>query len=234
VRATLGTTLAWGTGLALFCGLMAGFTPGMRETISHGGLSSQLLDALERAGVTSNQGMLGIFVFSFLPLMLALFALMLAASWSGEPRNGGLDLDLAAPVSRTRYVGERLLAAIAALVAVGVPVDSGVDWARVVAAAVVLAPLPVVVLGFGYALAGWSSWPVAGVGGAAVVASFFLDLLVPLLGLPDWTRDASIFHLYGAPLVQGFDGRHLTALALLAVATCALGVLGFRRQDLNG
>jgi ABC-2 type transport system permease protein len=245
VRATLGTTVAWGIGLATFNAIMAAVIPSMRDALDQSGLSGQLLDLLKRAGVTSDQGMLGAFVFAFLPLLLALFALMLAASWSGEPRNGGLDLEVAAPVSRSRYAGQRLLAAVAALVAalaiavvgllaVGVPIDRGVDWARVILALVVLVPLPVVVLGFGYALAGWTSWPVAGVGGAVVVASFFLDLLVPLIGLPDWTRDASIFHLYGAPLLQGFQWPHLIALTLLAAAWCGLGVMGFRRQDLTG
>ncbi len=244
VRATLGTTIAWGAGLAIYCGLMAAVTPGMRDALTRTGMSGQLLQMLERAGMTSNQGMLGIFVFSFLPLVTALFALMLASAWSGEPRNGGLDLDLAAPVSRTAYATQRLLAAIAALVAaiaialagllaVGVPVDAGVDWARVALAMVVLAPLPVAVLGFGYALAAWSRWPVAGVGGAVVVASFFLDLLVPLLGLPDWVRDASVFHLYGAPLLQGFAWGNLAALAALAAAMCVLGVAGFAREDLT-
>ena len=65
-----------------------------------------------------------------------------------------------------------------------------------------------------------------------VIATWFVQLLGPLLGLPDAVRQLALTGHYGQPMVGIWDPAGIVASILLAVGGIALGVWGFGRRDL--
>ncbi|MGH2583865.1 MAG: hypothetical protein ACRDJE_03020, partial [Dehalococcoidia bacterium] len=167
----------------------------------------------------------------------------LPIGWSSEEKAGRLELEVTTPEPRARYFLERegaaLLAAAIVVALVGgaflvaawlAGVD--LDWGRALMAVLLLLPLAGVVIAFGYAVSAWRPGPVAAILSAALAVSYFLDLLGPLLGLPDAVREFSVFRLYGQPLTEGVRWGGLAAmLALIAVFSVAGGRL-FARRDI--
>ena len=73
----------------------------------------------------------------------------------------------------------------------------------------------------------------AGLGGALLVVSFAAELLAPLLALPGWLANLSIFHQYGNPVLDGPRWGPWLGLAVLAAALFSLGLARFVRADLE-
>jgi putative exporter of polyketide antibiotics len=66
-----------------------------------------------------------------------------------------------------------------------------------------------------------------------VIATWFVQLLGPLLGLPEVVRQLALTSHYGQPMVGVWDPVGIGASLLLAVGGIALGAWGFARRDLR-
>ena len=66
-----------------------------------------------------------------------------------------------------------------------------------------------------------------------VIVTWFIQLLGPLLGLPQVVRDLALTGHFGQPMVGAWDATGIVAAAVLAVGGIALGTLGFSRRDLR-
>jgi putative exporter of polyketide antibiotics len=61
-----------------------------------------------------------------------------------------------------------------------------------------------------------------------------VQLVGPLLGLPQLVRDLALTSHFGQPMVGAWDPVGIIASLALAAGGIAIGAWGFRRRDLRG
>ena len=240
LRDYAGTAAAWGVGLALFAVLMTSLTPNIREAIQEQPSS----DVLRRFG-GSEREILSTMLFTFLlPPLVAVLGVTLAAGWAADELSQRLELEAAAPIERWRLfigrlaaaVGAALLALVAVVFATAVAVlvaGTDVPLAAIAGAGAGLLALVALVVSFGFAAASIRPAIAGAACGGFVAASYFADLVIPLLGWPDWTTSMTLFGLYGSPLESGYEPTRIAALAAIALALAAAGALRFQSRDIT-
>lgn len=176
--------------------------------------------------------------FMYIPVLLVLFAMTLSSGWLADLESGRMELVLGEPQSRWRIYAERFAVIVAAsilapLVAWLVILVSArvsgmdIDMGRFALAFGGIIPLELLTAALVYALAGWlRAAAVISLVAIFITVSYLMDLLNPLLKLPDWLVSLSIFHQYGNPLLE--DPRWVAWLVLAVIAT-ALFAIGARR-----
>ena len=233
----LGATTAWITLLArttkdAVYKILQG-TPGM----------SQILAGFD---VRSDNGFVAAVVFFYVPVLVALFAMMLAMAWPNDLDRGRVEIGLSMSLPRWRIYLERFGAAFAALLLA--PLVTGIaifvtaqlagltlDTARLPAAMLGLLVLELISAAVVYLGAGWLRSPaVAGIVGVLIGVSYFAELLNPLLKLPEWVISLSIFHHFGRPLTQTPYWGDWLVMTVLAVIFLALGAMRFTQKDVRG
>lgn len=181
--------------------------------------------------------------------MTVAFALVIGVrAVAGIEDSGMLDVILAHPVSRARFVLERFAA-----LAVSLAVFGAVTWAAVsIAAGISEMGLPLANIAAacsGLALVGLVFGTVAlavgaltgrtgvayGVTVAAALAGFLANNLAPMLEGLDFARKLSPFHYYlrGDPLRAGFDAGGSAVLVAAAAIFAGLAVWGLNRRDVR-
>ncbi|HZQ80942.1 MAG TPA: hypothetical protein VFB25_03075 [Gaiellaceae bacterium] len=242
-RSGLGTFGAWlgGTSLlALVIGLLStAFTP---ENIP-----AQLrrdLRKLGSASLTSPGGALG-FYFLFFVLGVSLFGCAQIAAARRDEADGQLELLLALPVGRMRWLGARLVLITCSTAALALAAGlfawvgaasrgAGVALPRLLEAGANCIPAGLLFVAAG-ALA-FAAVPRAApaVAYAFVLASFVWELVADLLGVPSSLVGLSPFAHVG--LVPGAPFRAGAAAAMLGLAAAAAGaaIAVFARRDLQG
>ena len=160
-----------------------------------------------------------------------------------DEAEGRLEVALARPVPRWRWLGAQIwvatalsvttLAASGAGTGVGLAVTSGDGGAvlRLIAASLTLLPVPIVLIGLTTLLVGaaprWSAltW-------AALTVMVVVALLGEVLRLPGWVRAISpLDHLPPVP-AESFDPLVFATVAALGVLLAAVGALAFHRRDI--
>ena len=68
---------------------------------------------------------------------------------------------------------------------------------------------------------------------AVVIVTFFIDLLVPALQLPDWIRQLALTAHLGQPMVGVWDIGGVVACLAIAVGGILLGAWGMARRDVD-
>jgi ABC-2 type transport system permease protein len=242
LRDSFGAILAWSAGLGGLAALLTSLAPRMRQALleQSGG---PLFKQLEKAGLLSERGILSALLFSFLPPLLAAFAVTLAAGWAADELNQRLELELSAPVARWRVFIQRLMAsavalsAVAAVIAVviGATVEvagEGIPLSAVGAAMWTLAVLVIAVAALSFAVASWRPAAVTAVAGTFLAASYLAQLVIPLFDLPSWAGYTTIFGLYGSPLADGVTYWRVGVLAGAALVLAAAGAARFQARDI--
>ena len=199
---------------------------------------------------TSGPGFLGTELFS---LMLPLVFIAVGAAWGAgftaeEEERGTADLLLALPVTRTRVMVAKGLAAGGSLLLlgavcfvtlrVGTPmVDMSVAASRLAAASAVCVCLGLLFCGIGALLGSWLGRKGAALGisvGLALVL-FVVYSLAPLVNTFDVVLPYNPFQwtLGSDPLRTSFDVWSVAKPAALAVACLSAAAVVFRRRDLR-
>jgi ABC-2 type transport system permease protein len=239
---SLGSVVAWSAALAALSALVTAITPNVRQAILDQ-LGGAIAKQLVQAGLTSEKAILSLLVFSLLLPLLAVFAVTAAASWASDETSLRLEIELSTPAPRWRTFVQRWLASVVALsvtvlvvaLAVAVTIEVGglnVPLTGLANATWTLAVLAACVAAVGFAVASWRPGMTATLAGVFVALSYFVNLLVPLFGLPHWTSYASVFGLYGSPLVDGVGFIRTGAMAALTVVLVTAGALEFQRRDI--
>ena len=197
------------------------------------------------ADVSTNNGFLSVIVFSYIPIIVAVFAGILACRWATDLDKGRLELTLSVPQSRWRVMLERyaavLVAAVTATLAIWLAIvlfaqASGValDDGHVASASLGMLPLALITASLVYALAGLLP-PVAVIGimSAFLAVSFLADLLRTLWHLPGWALDLSMFHQYGTPMLTGLNWGAFAGMLAVAGVLLALGIGQFSMRDVD-
>jgi ABC-2 type transport system permease protein len=240
--AMVGWVAALAGGSGVFVLIAKAAERGLAQSLSG---SSILQHLFTGTNLTTKNGFLTVSLFSYMPLVVAIFAGVMANRWVTDLDTGRLELVLSTPVPRWRVVLERYAAVLVAAVAaplfmclaillaaqtVGFSLDAG----RVAAATFGMLPLELITASLVYALAGViPPGAVIGLMSAFLGVSFLADLLQTLLKLPDWVLNLSIFQQYGTPLLHDLHWGALVGMLLVALALLLLGVWQFCARSVD-
>lgn len=246
IRRQANATIWWIVGLAVFAGYLVTVAKSSERQLQQLIGSSEFVKQLySGTNIGTNSGFLSVLVFGYLPLLVSIFAGIMAARWAGDLDTGRLELVLGTPQPRPRVILQRYGAVlVAALITIsGVwlaivlfarGIGFGVDVGRVAEASVGMLPLALVTASLVFALAG--RVPHAAVIGIMAVflgVSYLADLMRTLLSLPAWVVNLSIFHQYGTPILTGLDWGAFAWMLAIAAAVLALGTWQFSVRDVN-
>jgi ABC-2 type transport system permease protein len=235
------------TGWLLGSGFFALIIGLVSTSISSAGISESLQRELRKFGavrVTTPAGYIGL-SFLFFVLAVSLFCCSQIAVARHEEAEQRLETTFALPIGRVRWLGGRLLLALAGAVAISL-VAGLLAWVGAAArgAGVSLGSmleagancLPVALLFLGAGGLAFALLPRAGVGIAygLVATTFVWQLLSGALGAPSWLRDLSPFQHVGLVPAQAFKSTAAAIMLALAAVACLAALWAFGRRDLVG
>jgi ABC-2 type transport system permease protein len=243
----------WILSLALVTGFFVFYTKSFEQSFakllqgnSNNSLNGIIGKLFNGADITTNAGFLSVLVFSYFMLLLVpVFSGILAYHWATDLDNGRLELTLSTPKPRWRVALERygavLAAAVIATVVIWLTVVvcaqlSGLayDGGRVAEASFGLLPLALITASLVYAVAGLvAPGAVIGILAAFVAISYLAELLQSFLNLPSWVLNLSMYHQYGAPVLNGLNWGAFFGMLGVALALLALGVWQFAVRDVD-
>jgi ABC-2 type transport system permease protein len=241
IRLLRPAVISWWVAIAV-SGLLFGLIAKSAGTTISGSSVQQVFSKLGAPG-TGADAVLGV-SFLILAVLIAFAAVGQITAARSEESGGRLDHLLVRPVSRSLWLGGRLLLAVAVLLASGVMAgvfawlgaasqDAGVGFTTLVEAGVNLVPPAIIIMGVGALALG--AWPRA----TSVVAYVLLawSLLVVIIGdigaTSHWVLDTSVFHqMASAPAVSPHWEANGVMTAIGAVSAL-IGVIAFNRRDLQ-
>ncbi len=253
LREERGALIGWTIGVVAFCLVMLSIFPSIHGNANFAQLLNAYPEALRKMfqveNYTTGPGYLRAEVFSFVaPLLLTLFAVLWGSDLSaGEEERRTIDLLLANPVSRRRFVLEKWLALIVGTVILAAALEIAlgvigplfklhVGWSRLTAEVLAswLFAVAFGTLGLSLGAATGRRGLARGVTTTLALASYLLSTLSTLVSWLRPVRNLSLWqHTLGVdPLGSGF---HLDRIALVIVVTLVVGAAGlwaFDRRDL--
>ncbi|MDT0345016.1 ABC transporter permease [Streptomyces litchfieldiae] len=240
LRLHRGVLIGFAAGAALFS-LMYGSILGDAEELLED--NDQLRETVERLGGDIVESFASV-VMSLLAIVAAAYVVMATLRPRAEETGGRAEPVLATGLSRTRWVGSHLTVAliggtlIMLLAGVGFGIsgaasadDGDLMW-KLIGASLAYAPALWVTAGISVTLLGW--FPKASAAAWVVPAyAFFVVYLGELTDLPDALSNLSpIGHVPQVPAAD-LEWTPLLVMTALAAGLVWLGLLGFRRRDLE-
>ena len=244
--------IGWVVGVGLFTIIYTSFYTQFQGAaqLKQDNLPEGMLDFLGIEDMVSADGYLQATIFSLIgPLLVIMCAVTLTARTIARPEEeGGMELLLANPVSRTAFAWQRLAAAGSAVTAVAampllmlsiiVPaIDMDIPLSRVAAASVGLIAMAWCFTGIAFLVGAATGrrGPVLAVTGVLAVGTYMANAMGGMLDGLGWLRYLSPFYYFIGtdPLRTGWHPAELTLLAAVGVATAVVGVVRFDRRDVG-
>lgn len=236
-------------GLSAWLGGIAagGFVVGViAKSTKSAGLSPRLLREMEKLGtgpITTPSGYVGLTFLVFV-LVIPLFAVSQVSALRREEAEQELETLLALPLGRYRWLGGRIVLALAGLTAISLTVAL-ITWAGVEASGTSI-PLAhmleaganclvmgVLFLGIAILCYGFLPRAATAITYAALVLSFVWQLFGSILSLPHWSLNVTPFAHLGLAPAQPFRATPDLLLVAIGLACALAGAAGFRRRDLT-
>jgi len=243
IRLTAASARTWGLVagfVALGFGLLA---RDFSEAVADLETMAELTAMLGYPGMGTAEGIIG-FAFSFVGIVLAVFAASQATAIREEEASWRIEHLLVRPVGRIRWLVTRTVTAAAAI-AIAALVAGALVWVGTalvgtpiaftdgLLAGVNVVPIAWLALGVGIAVVGLFPRGTATVTYTLVVATYLLDFVGGMLELPEAVLDLSPFrHLAAVPAADINVGAALVMLAV-AVSGAVIGTVAFRHRDLQ-
>lgn len=217
------------------------------KSVGSVGISRQLRHELAKLGtgtVLTPATYIGL-SFMFFVLVLSLFAVSQVAAARHEEAEERLEILLALPLGRARWLTGRLVLATAATVAISLATGL-LAWAGAVTAGARLSLpqmletganlLPAALLFLGIAALVFALLPRAGSGIAygLVAVAFLWQLFGAMLGAPSWLAHATPFAHVGLVPAQPFRAGAAAVMVASGLLAALLALVRFRRRDLTG
>jgi ABC-2 type transport system permease protein len=244
VSANLGAAVAWGAGVGFFGLAIGGAAGSFMDQLQDSPQFIELLSTIfPNVDYASAGGFLQLLFIEFGVILAGLAAASLVGGWASDETSGRLEMILAAPLGRRRWaiggglamlVGVAIFVALAAAgIAIGVASASS-DVLTPALGALVLGLYAAALVGIGHAVGGVIGTRFAGTFVIVfVIATWFVQLLGPLLGLPEIVRELALTSHLGQPMVGVWDPVGIAVCAALAVGGILVGTWGFARRDLR-
>ena len=245
VSANLGAAIAWGLGVGFFGLAIGGAAQSFMDQL---GNSPQFVEILAtvfpNVDYASAGGFLQLLFVEFGVILAGLAAATFVSGWASDETSGRLEMLMATPLSRARWAvagGLGMLVNVgifvtltAAGIGIGVATtDSEVPTPLI--GSLVLGLYAAALTGVGVAIGGVLGTRFATTAVVLIVIlTWFVQLLGPLLGLPDAVRQLALTSHLGQPMVGVWDAGGIVACAVLAIGGVAVGAWGVARRDLRG
>lgn len=244
ISTNLGATFAWGIGIGFFGLALGGAASGFMEQLQDSPAFIELLSTVfPDVDYGSAGGFLQLLFIEFGVILAGLAAASFVSGWASDETTGRTEMLLATPLSRVRwalsgglgmFVNVAIFLAIAAAgIGIGVA-TTDTDVATPLLGSAVLGLYGLALVGIGHAVGG-----VLGMRFAAttvvvfVVVTWFIQLLGPLIGLPQVVQDLALTTHFGQPMVGVWDPVGIVASLAIAIVGVAIGTWGFSRRDLR-
>jgi ABC-2 type transport system permease protein len=237
--------LAWGLGIGIFGLVLAASARAFVDLIQTSPEFARLLQtAFPNSDILTVGGFLQLLFFQFGLILAGLAAATLVGEWASDETSGRLEMLLATPFARPRWVFAGGLAILGQIVvftviaAIGVAIGTAMIGGEVggpIVGTFALGAFAAAFAGIGVAIAGlWrASWAAPAVA-LLTIATWFLDTIVPAFKLPDVVHELALTAHYGLPMLGQWDLAGLGASVALAVGGTIVGAWAFRRRDLRG
>lgn len=241
----LPTATAWGVGLGIYGVLMAAASRSLLDELNASPAMADIFrNLIHGIDITTAAGFLQLAFADFGFVLIGLATATFISARSSDETAGRLELQLVTPLTRVRWAvasGAAVWLAIAlvtvllaAAVALGVS-SVGQDAATPALGTFVLALYGAALAGIGVAVAGLSRASFATPAVLAItIGTFLIDLLAPILGLPDWVAQLALTTHLGQPMVGAWDAAGIAACLVLAIGGLAIGAWGMARRDVGG
>ena len=245
ISVSLSAAMAWGLGVGLFGLALGGAAQGFMDQLQESPQFVELLSTIfPNVDYASAGGFLQLLFVEFGVILAGLAAASFVSAWASDETSGRLEMVLATPLSRARWA---IAGGIGMLVNVGVFVGltaAGIgigvsttdsDVVTPLVGGLVLGLYAAALTGIGLAVGGnLGTRYAATVTVVFVIVTWFIQLLGPLLGLPELVRHLALTSHYGQPMVGVWDTAGIIASLALAIGGVAIGAWGFARRDLSG
>ncbi len=240
----LPTATAWGIGLGIYGVLMAAASRSLLDTLKAAPAMADIFrNLIPGVDITTAAGFLQLAFADLGFVLIGLATATFIAVRSSDETSGRLELQLATPLTRARWAAASGIAVwlaillvtglLAAAVALGVA-SVGQDAATPAMGMLVLAAYGAALAGIGVAVAGVVRASLAAAVVLAVtVGTFLIDLLVPVLRLPEWLGQLALTTHLGEPMIGAWDGAGMIACLTLALGGLAVGSWGMSRRDVG-
>ncbi|CAM4517410.1 ABC transporter permease subunit [Nocardia ninae] len=240
--------VGWSIGMAVVPLLYLPSYQSLKEQGSLDIKQNRMYEAMGLSDFASATGYLNATVFSLMGLLLLLiFAVTFASRSVTQEENGMLDLLLAQPIGRTNLLAQRCAAlavqttVVTAVLTLSVLAGATAGTLNIPAGHVLAASAGVGLLAFAIgtitlligAVTGKRSLTL-GLASLVAVAGYLANNLGGMFDGTEWLRKMSPFYYAngGSPLVNGWNGAHLTVLIALAAVALGLALRAFERRDL--
>ena len=235
--------VSWGIGLGLMGALVAALVGTMADQIGNDpNLSATFSTIFKSFNLTSAGGWLQLYV-QLLLIAAGFGAATFVSKWASDEKDGRLEMILATPMARARWVIAGGIAAILAsvvmtvLFAVGIGLGAasgGVAVGDAMIGSAALGLYAAAIVGIGVAVGGvWRTSIAAEIAAMVVLVTYLIDLVAPPLNLPDWVHQLALTAHLGQPMIGRWDPFGIGACLLIAVGGIAVGAWGMRRRDVD-
>jgi ABC-2 type transport system permease protein len=241
----LPAAISWGIGLGIFGLAIAGSGRSFVEQLAKAPDFMRLLQSVfPGSDVGSVGGFLQLLFLEFGLVLAGLAAATLVAGWASDETSGRLELLLATPLARGRWVVSGgagifvgiVVVTIITIVGIGIGASiTGGDIVTPMVGAAALGLFAFAMAGVGVAIGGVLGTGYAAPGVALItILTWFVDIIGPALKLPDVVHRLALTAHYAAPMLGQWDLAGVVASIVIGVGGIALGTWGFRRRDLRG
>ncbi len=246
LRRHASTIFWWSVGLGGYALFMVLVAQSSEESLKKFYVNSPTLSSLFGGhDIGTNAGYIQSTVFIYLPVLTVFFALLLASAWTTDLGRGRLEILFSVPLSRQRILLERFVAVFLAtgllLVAICVCILLGtslahlrMDTGKVIEATMGMWPLELLIASLVFLATGrLRNRAIMVLLSLLICVSFFVNLLNPILKLPQGVLNLSVFYQYGTPLLHTVPWSAYATMIALAACFLLLGLLQFRQTDID-
>jgi ABC-2 type transport system permease protein len=234
--------LSWGLGLGVVGFVFASLSGTLVDSLgSNSSLEKVFAGMFPGVNLSSVSGWLQLYM-ELLFIAAGFGAATFVSKWGSDETDGRLELVLATPLARAKWVIAGGIAAVLAVVvmtalfAAGVgigAVTGGLDATDALIGSSALGIYAIAIIGVGVAIGGlWRTSIAAELAAVFVVVTYLLDLVVPALNLPDLFHQLALTAHMGQPMVRVWDPAGIVACVAIAVVGIAIGAWGITRRDI--
>jgi ABC-2 type transport system permease protein len=239
------TAIAWGLGIGLYAFVVAVSAEDLERLVAETPTLEEVFRAAFPNADIGEPGFALQLIFVQIGTLLgAAAAAALVGGWASDESDGRYEMLLTAPRARFRWIVESGLATYLAIAIVALIVgvvtaiaiaSTGGEMLEPFIGSSVIALYGVALAGIGIAVGGLIRPSLAAPTVIVVlVGMLMIDILGPLLELPEAVQNLSLARHYGEPMIGSWDPVGVVASLALAISGLLIGAWGFSRRDLRG